>query len=86
MARIGNQRPTQSLIRPSVRSEYELAVELYERSGRKAYEWQKLLLKDIMGKNEDDLWTHTKFGYSVPRRNGKNESFTLSIGWHLVVF
>jgi hypothetical protein len=27
MARIGNQNPTQSLIHPSVRSEYELAVE-----------------------------------------------------------
>ena len=81
--RLGNQRPTQSLIRPSVRSEYELAVELYERSGRKAYEWQKLLLKDIMGKNEDDLWTHTKFGYSVPRRNGKNEIAAIVEMWAL---
>ena len=81
--KLGNQLPTQSLIRPSVRSEYELAVELYERSGRKAYEWQKLLLKDIMGKNEDDLWTHTKFGYSVPRRNGKNEIAAIVEMWAL---
>ena len=81
--KLGNQLPTQSLIRPSVRSEYELAVELYERSGRNAYEWQKLLLKDIMGKNEDDLWTHTKFGYSVPRRNGKNEIAAIVEMWAL---
>ena len=81
--KLGNQLPTQSLIRPSVRSECELALELYERSGRKAYEWQKLLLKDIMGKNEDDLWTHTKFGYSVPRRNGKNEIAAIVEMWAL---
>jgi len=81
--KFGNQRPTQSLILPFVRSEYELAVELYERSGRKAHEWQKLLLKDIMGKNEDDLWTHTKFGYSVPRRNGKNEIAAIVEMWAL---
>ena len=28
---------------------------------------------DILAVNEDGLWVHTKFGYSVPRRNGKNE-------------
>ena len=26
-----------------------------------------------MAVNNDGLWTHTKFGYSIPRRNGKNE-------------
>jgi hypothetical protein len=26
-----------------------------------------------MAINDDGLWTHTKYGYSVPRRNGKNE-------------
>ncbi|MBR2592977.1 MAG: terminase, partial [Oscillospiraceae bacterium] len=27
----------------------------------------------ILAKNEDGLWVHTRFGYSVPRRNGKGE-------------
>ena len=81
--KFGNQRPTQSLTLTFVRSEYELAVELYEQSGRKAHKWQKLLLKDIMGKNEDDLWTHTKFGYSLPRRNGKNEVVAMRELWGL---
>ena len=36
-------------------------------------EWQKLLTADIMAVNSDGLWTHLKFGYSLPRRNGKNE-------------
>lgn len=30
-------------------------------------------MSDILAYNEDGLWVHTKFGYSVPRRNGKNE-------------
>ena len=41
--------------------------------GKTAQEWQELLLFDILATNEENLWTHTKFGYSVPRRNGKNE-------------
>ena len=36
-------------------------------------QWQELLLYDILAENDDGLWVHTKFGYSVPRRNGKNE-------------
>lgn len=49
------------------------AIELYNRTGRTAQEWQELMIYDIMARNEDDLWTHTKFGWAVPRRNGKNE-------------
>ena len=30
-------------------------------------------LKPMLAINEDWLWTHTKVGYSLPRRNGKNE-------------
>ena len=28
---------------------------------------------DILAVNEEGLWVHTKYGYAVPRRNGKNE-------------
>lgn len=36
-------------------------------------QWQKNMLDDLLAMNEYGLWTHTKFAYSVPRRNGKNE-------------
>lgn len=48
-------------------------IELYESTGRHAQEWQKLLIYDMLAINNDGLYTHTKFGYSLPRRNGKNE-------------
>ena len=72
-ARLGNQHPTQSVILPFTNSLYETAIETYEKSGRKAQEWQVELTKDIFAVNDENLWTHTKFGYSLPRRNGKNE-------------
>lgn len=71
--KIGNQKPTQSLILSIKNSDYKEAIELYERSGRKSQKWQNNLLKAILAKNKKGLWVHTKFGYSVPRRNGKNE-------------
>lgn len=71
--RKGNQKPTQSLILSTKNSDYKEAIELYERSGRKSQKWQTNLLKAILSKTKKGLWVHTKFGYSVPRRNGKNE-------------
>lgn len=71
--RKGNQNPTQSLILSTKRSDYKEAIELYEKSKRKAQKWQKNLLKAILSKTSKGLWQHTKFGYSLPRRNGKNE-------------
>lgn len=71
--RIGNQNPTQSVILNYKKSLYQNAIKTYEKSGRKAQEWQRNLIKHIYAVNDDGLWTHTKFGYSLPRRNGKNE-------------
>lgn len=71
--RKGNQNPTQSLILSTKRSDYKDAIEIYETSKRKAQKWQKNLLKAILSKTSKGLWKHTKFGYSLPRRNGKNE-------------
>lgn len=82
--RIGNQTPTESVVLPYETSDYESAVELYEKTGRSAQEWQSFLLEHIMARNEDDLWTHTKFGYSLPRRNGKNEIIAIRELWGLI--
>ena len=69
----GNQKPTKSLILSTRNSLYEEAVFLYEKTERKAQRWQVNLLKALLSQNKDGLWIHTKFGYSLPRRNGKNE-------------
>lgn len=67
------QTPTQSIVLPYEVTDGKAAIDLYNKTGRTAQEWQELLVYDILAKNDADLWTHTKFGYSVPRRNGKNE-------------
>lgn len=71
--RKGRQTPTKSYILPYKKSQGKVAVEIYEESGRKAIEWQKRLVKDVMAVDTKGLWKHQKFGFSVPRRNGKNE-------------
>lgn len=71
--RKGCQTPTRSFVLPYSDTLGADAVELYNSTGRTAQEWQELLLNDILAVNDDGLWVHTKYGYSVPRRNGKNE-------------
>lgn len=71
--RKGRQKPTQSVVLPYYVTKGQEAIDYYNSSGRTAQEWQELLLSDILAVNEEGLWVHTKFGYSVPRRNGKNE-------------
>lgn len=71
--RKGRQIPTQSVVLPYYNTKGQEAIEFYNSSGRTAQEWQELLLSDILAVNDEGLWIHTKFGYSVPRRNGKNE-------------
>lgn len=72
-SRIGRQTPTQSFILPYESTYGADAIGLYNSTGRVAQEWQELIITDMLSVNDDGLWMHTKFGYSVPRRNGKNE-------------
>jgi len=71
--RIGRQTPTQAVVLPYRSTRGGEAIELYNRSGRTAQQWQEIQMYDIMAVNEENLWTHMKYGYSVPRRNGKSE-------------
>lgn len=73
MERYGNQSPSKIVVANYFESKGPEAIEIYEKSGRKALDWQKDLVNHILAYNEDGLWTHSKFGYSVPRRNGKSE-------------
>lgn len=80
----GNQTPTQSVYLPFRKSLYKEAVDLYQKSGREAQKWQSNLLRPMMAKNTQGLWVHTKFGYSLPRRNGKNEVVAMRELWGLM--
>ena len=82
-ARKGRQTPTEYVALPYTETHGEEAINLYNKTGRTAQEWQELLVYDILATNEDNLWTHTKFGYSVPRRNGKNEIVVMREMWGL---
>lgn len=82
-SRTGNPIPTTSVILPYEKSYGDEAVQLYNLSTSVCLEWQALMLSDIMAVNEDGLWIHTKFGYSVPRRNGKTEILTEREIWGL---
>ena len=71
--RLGKQTPTLSVVLSYTESLGPAAVDIYNRSGREAQPWQELMLEDIMAVNDDGLWVHMKFGWSIPRRNGKSE-------------
>ena len=81
--KLGNQKPTSSYILPYKKTYGKDAIELYNSTGRTAQKWQEQILKDILAYNQDDLFVHTKFGYSVPRRNGKNEIVSIREMWGL---
>lgn len=70
---IANQYPTKSFFIDAKKSDYKKAIGLYRKTKRKEQKWQEILLKELFKQNNDGLWTHTKFAYSLPRRNGKNE-------------
>lgn len=80
----GRQTPTQSVVLPYSKSKGKEAVRIYNKSGNKALKWQSLLCDDLMAVDENGLWIHQKFGYSVPRRNGKGEILVMRELWGLV--
>lgn len=80
---IGRQRPTVSVIVSYSNSLAGEAIDLYNKTERNVLEWQEALLYDIMSTNDEGLWAHQKFGYSVPRRNGKSECVMMRCLWGL---
>lgn len=83
-ARLGRQTPTTSVVLPYAKTTGDQAIELYEKTGRKAQEWQSLMVYDIMARNEEDLWTHSRFGFAIPRQNGKNEIVSIRELWGIM--
>ena len=71
--RIGRQEPTTHFALPYKTTNGEEAVRLYEMTGRAVFDWQKVIVYDLLARNDDGLWTHTSYGFEVPRQNGKGE-------------
>lgn len=79
--RLGRQTPTTAYTLPYQQTKGKEAIDIYNSTNRTAQEWQELLMADILAVNEDGLWVHTKYGYSIPRRNGKNEVVVIREMW-----
>ncbi|MBR1750839.1 MAG: terminase [Ruminococcus sp.] len=82
--RIGRQFPTQSVVLPYNDTRGGEALLLYDQSSRKTMPWQQAMMYDIMAVGEDGLWRHIKFGWSIPRRNGKSELLIMRSIWGLL--
>ena len=79
----GSQKPTVKVVLPYKKSKQREVIDLYNSTGKTAQEWQANLIKDITAQNKDGLWGHTRFGFSVPRRQGKNEVIAMREMWGL---
>lgn len=82
--RLGKQTPTICIRLPYTESLGTEAVDLYNKSDRTAQDWQALMLEDIMAVNDSGLWIHMKYGWSIPRRNGKSEILIMRAIWDLL--
>lgn len=71
--RIGRQVPTTRVCEPYTETEGPTALDLYRKTGREPLPWQESLINDILALNSEGLWCNMVYGYSMPRRNGKNE-------------
>ena len=76
--RYGRQTPTNSVVLPYTETLGERAIDLYKQTGRTPQPWQESMIYDIRAVDEDGLFVHMKFGYEVPRRNGKGEIITIT--------
>lgn len=82
--KIGRQTPTNSYIIPYKSTLGNEAIELYNNTTRNAMEWQEIQMMDIMAVDDDGQWVHIKYGYSIPRRNGKSEILVMRELWGLL--
>ena len=75
--RYGRQTPTSSVVLPYTETAGDRAIDLYKQTHRTAQPWQEAMIYDIRAVDSDGLFVHMKFGYEVPRRNGKGEILTI---------
>lgn len=81
--RYGEQSPTVSVIQDYTKTIGQEAVDIYATTERTLYPWQTALVYDLMAVDDDGLWLHQKYGFAVPRRNGKTEVAMARCLWGL---
>jgi len=81
--RQGRQLPTKSVVLDYETTHGDEAIALYNQCGNTALEWQERLCQNMMAYDAEGLWVHQKFGYAVPRRNGKTEDVLMRCIWGL---
>lgn len=70
---VGRQRPTHELLCPATDyDEVPRAIQLAEDAGLILDDWQKYLLRQLLGVQEDGLWAVFQALIVVSRRNGKS--------------
>lgn len=69
--RIGRQTPTTSLVLPYIETKGKEAVEIYNKTGRTAREWQELLIYDILAIDKEGMWVHSRFVIAYLEEMGK---------------
>lgn len=81
--KLGNQHPTQSVNLHYSISLAQEAIDYYQKTGLKCYPWQINLIFPIMSVDDEGIWIHQKYGYAIPRRNGKTEIIYMLELWGL---
>lgn len=81
--KLGNQHPTQSVNLHYSISLAQEAIDYYQKTGLKCYPWQINLIFPIMAVDDEGIWIHQKYGYAIPRRNGKTEIIYMLELWGL---
>lgn len=83
MKKYGSQTPTKSVVLDYKKTLGKEAIDLYKKTGRNPYPWQEKMINNLFAINDEDLWTHSKFGFAIPRRNGKTEVVYMAELWGL---
>ena len=68
---MGSQTPSVRIVPDYVYTDGEDAVKILAAGRLIVDPWQENVLKDWMGRNEEDIWSASTCGLSVPRQNGK---------------
>lgn len=78
--RKGAQTPSVWITQPYKKtpgSEAQEAIDAYELTGRKVLPWQKKQITAILATDKKGGYKHRRYGFAVPRRNGKTEIFLM---------
>jgi len=82
-ARRGSQLPRVANYPPAAYSDADEVIDLYEAVvGRELDEWQQFVLRQGLGRIDQDQWAAWKIGCWVPRQNGKGDIIlALELAW-----